>query len=78
MAQCVLPSSKGFLFFRIMKLRIFVKYIPPPCQNSPAVSNDEIIDWKERMKYLYEDLNWLLKLSDVDFWSQVKHFLDNN
>lgn len=56
--------------------RNFIKYIPPPnhpndCQSCPDDLNDEILEWKERMKYIHDDIDWLLRLPANHFWAQV-------
>ncbi|XP_071503366.1 activating signal cointegrator 1 complex subunit 2-like [Diadema antillarum] len=45
----------------------FVKYTPPPDQ-SDEVGLEE---WAERLRFMEEDLQWLLKLPHHRFWSQV-------
>ena len=59
-----------------MELRHFIKYTPPPahpsdCKSCPSDLNDEILEWKERMKYIHEDMDWLLRLGTEEFWKQV-------
>ncbi len=54
--------------------RYFVKYTAPPRTGegrSPNDLQDELSEWKERMKYFHEDFNWLLGLSNEAFWEQV-------
>ena len=56
--------------------RSFIKYIPPPnhpsdCRSYPEDLNDEILEWKERMKYIHDDVDWLLRLNGAQFWKQV-------
>lgn len=58
----------------------FIKYVSPPLHPSSCVScpddlNDEVVEWKERMKYFYEDFDWLLRLPDAQFWRQVSNCL---
>ena len=57
-----------------------IKYVSPPLHSSSCVScpddlNDEVLEWKERMKYFYEDFDWLLRLPDAEFWRQVNNCL---
>ncbi|XP_065051229.1 activating signal cointegrator 1 complex subunit 2-like isoform X2 [Rhopilema esculentum] len=59
-----------------MELRHFIKYTPPPahpsdCESCPSDLNDEILEWKERMKYIHEDMDWLLRLGTEEFWKQI-------
>jgi len=48
-----------------VELREFVNYTSPP--EHP----DEILDWKERMKYFHDDIDWLLRLPAIHFWQQI-------
>jgi len=48
-----------------VELREFVNYTSPP--EHP----DEILDWKERMKYFHDDIDWLLRLPAIHFWQQA-------
>eukprot|EP00794_Sanderia_malayensis_P016603 gene16603-18289_t len=59
-----------------MQSRCFIKYSPPPllpsgCGSDPLCLEDEVSEWKERMKYVFEDYDWLLKLSDERFAYQI-------
>lgn len=60
-----------------MESRSFIKYIPPPshpvnCKSPPDDLSDEILEWKERMKYIHDDIDWLLRLPAKKFWEQVR------
>nr|XP_054759923.1 activating signal cointegrator 1 complex subunit 2-like [Lytechinus pictus] len=45
----------------------FVKYKPPPDPHDGA----GLEEWEERLHFMEEDLQWLLKLPHHQFWSQV-------
>ena len=54
-----------------------MNYVPPPVERlqSDSISTAEmdnlVVQWKERMMFIFEDLNWLLKLPHDLFWCQV-------
>ena len=60
-----------------VQVRDFITYIPPPqhpfdCEYSHEDLDDEIVEWKERMKYFHDDIDWLLRLPGAQFWEQVR------
>ncbi|KAJ8316343.1 hypothetical protein KUTeg_006357 [Tegillarca granosa] len=46
----------------------FVSYQPPPVNKDDHGSYEE---WLDRLKFIIEDLHWLLQLSHDKFWCQV-------
>ena len=61
----------------VFEVHDFINYVPPPqhpddCESRPGEINDEILEWKERMKYIHDDIDWLLRLPGEQFWQQVR------
>ena len=61
----------------VFEVHDFINYVPPPqppegCESCPEDLKDEILEWKERMKYIHDDIDWLLRLPREQFWQQVR------